>query len=421
LPLASHLDSCTLNQLVERAVDLCYRTQSLRIRATLIRLLGDFDLAEDAMQEAFSIALDRWSREGVPANPVAWLISTGRFRAIDGIRKRARLERALEEAEAPSEPEADEEAPAVEDDRLRLIFICCHPLLPSEAQVALTLREVCGLTTEDIARAFLVTPVTLAQRIVRAKTKIREAGIPYEVPGPAELPARLQNVLRVVYLVFNEGYYASSGYSLTRAPLSFEAIRLGRLLLELLPDAEVKGLVALMLLQESRRAARSTTDGDIILLEDQDRSIWNRDQIEEAISLLAQVGESGGAYTLQARIAAVHAVADNVGQTDWGQVVRLYDELLQTHASPVVELNRAVAVAMQDGPGVGLGLIEALLEDGRLGEYGMAFAAHADLCRRLGLWPKAAASYRRALELATQEPERRFLTKRLSEAERNVD
>jgi len=373
------------------------------------------------MQEAFSIALDRWSREGVPANPVAWLISTGRFRAIDGIRKRARLERALEEAEAPSEPEADEEAPAVEDDRLRLIFICCHPLLPSEAQVALTLREVCGLTTEDIARAFLVTPVTLAQRIVRAKTKIREAGIPYEVPGPAELPARLQNVLRVVYLVFNEGYYASSGYSLTRAPLSFEAIRLGRLLLELLPDAEVKGLVALMLLQESRRAARSTTDGDIILLEDQDRSIWNRDQIEEAISLLAQVGESGGAYTLQARIAAVHAVADNVGQTDWGQVVRLYDELLQTHASPVVELNRAVAVAMQDGPGVGLGLIEALLEDGRLGEYGMAFAAHADLCRRLGLWPKAAASYRRALELATQEPERRFLTKRLSEAERNVD
>jgi len=387
------------------------------VLATLIRLLGgDFDLAEEAMHEAFRAALEQWPADGVPANPRAWLVSTGRFKGIDRIRRNARL------APLDSMPEpvgADtgdcEDMDAVEDDRLRLIFTCCHPALSPDARVALTLREVCGLTTEEIARAFLTRAPTLAQRIVRAKTKIRDARIPYQVPATAELPARLDTVLRVIYLVFNEAYSASSGDSLTRADLSAEAIRLGRLLLALLPEPEVMGLLALMLLHESRRAARSSESGELVLLEHQDRSRWNRQLISEGIGLLEQALHSRrfGPYTLQAAINAVHAEAPTAADTDWAEIVGLYDVLMRASPSPVVALNRAVAVAMRDGPEVGLALIDAILQRGELDDYHLIHAARADLCRRLGKNAQARASYRRALALARLEPERRFLQQRL--------
>ena len=400
-------------------VEAVYRAESRRVLATLIRLLGDFDLAEEALHDAFRAAIEQWPREGVPDNPRAWLVSAGRFKAIDGIRRRSRfdaLEDMAEQVEAiPAEPEPDEES--IEDDRLRLMFTCCHPALPPDAQVALTLREVCGLTTEEIARAFLTGAPTLAQRIVRAKSKIRDARIPYEVPPRAELPERLDNVLRVIYLVFNEGYSASSGASLTRHDVSGEAIRLGRLLLELLPEPEVAGLLALMLLQESRRAARSSLEGELILLADQDRSLWNREQITEGVVLVERALSSrqAGPYALQAAIAAVHAEAPTAADTDWAQIVGLYDVLLQATSSPVVELNRAVAVTMRDGPQAGLALIDAILARGELADYHLAHSAHADFCRRLGRNEEARASYRRALDLARQEPERRFLQRRLDE------
>ena len=405
-----------------RGCEAIYRSESRRILATLIRLLGDFDLAEDALQDAFRAALEQWPREGLPANPRAWLISAGRFKAIDAMRRRSRFDASqaslIEQLDAgttdPSLP-ADE---SVEDDRLRLIFTCCHPALPPEARVALTLREVCGLTTEEIAHAFLTLPSTLAQRIVRAKAKIRDARIPYQVPSPAELPERLDTVLQVVYLVFNEGYSASSGESLTRPDLSGEAIRLGRLLVELLPEPEVMGLLALTLLQESRRLARTSPTGDLILLEDQERSLWNRDQISEGRVLAAQAQSSRrfGPYTLQAAIAAVHAEATDAAATDWVQIVGLYDALVRAAPSPVVELNRAVAIAMRDGPEVGLALIDAILARGDLTDYHLAHAARADLCRRSGRTAEARASYQRALALTIQEPERRFLERRLADA-----
>ena len=400
-------------------VEAVYRAESRRVLATLIRLLGDFDLAEEALHDAFRAAIEQWPREGVPDNPRAWLVSAGRFKAIDGIRRRSRfdaLEDMAEQVEAiPAEPEPDEES--IEDDRLRLMFTCCHPALPPDAQVALTLREVCGLTTEEIARAFLTGAPTLAQRIVRAKSKIRDARIPYEVPPRAELPERLDNVLRVIYLVFNEGYSASSGTSLTRHDVSGEAIRLGRLLMELLPEPEVAGLLALMLLQESRRAARSSVEGELILLGDQDRSLWNREQIAEGVALVERALSSrqAGPYALQAAIAAVHAEAPRAADTDWAQIVALYDVLLQATPSPVVELNRAVAVAMRDGPQAGLALIDAILARGDLADYHLAHSARADFCRRLGRNAEARASYRRALDLARLEPERRFLQRRLAE------
>jgi RNA polymerase sigma-70 factor, ECF subfamily len=403
-------------------VDDVYRVDSRRVLATLIRLLGDFELAEEALHEAFLAAVEQWPRDGVPSNPRAWLVSAGRFKAIDALRKRARFDASLVEfarqfdAASPA-AELPAESPDVEDDRLRLIFTCCHPALPPEAQVALTLREVCSLTTEEIARAFLATPPTIAKRIVRAKAKIRDARIPYEVPARAELPDRLDAVLHVIYLVFTEGYSASEGASLTRRDLSAEAIRLGRLLVELLPEPEAVGLLALMMLHESRRDARSSPEGELILLDDQDRSLWNRAQIAEGLALVQQGLSSHrfGPFTLQAAIAAVHAGAPNAAATDWAQIVGLYDVLIRANPSPVVELNRAVAVAMRDNPSAGLALIDAILDRGDLLDYYLAHSARADLCRRLGKSAEARASYQRALSLAQQEPARRFLQRRLDE------
>jgi RNA polymerase sigma-70 factor (ECF subfamily) len=401
-------------------VEAIYRTESRRVLATLIRLLGSFDLAEEAVHDAFTAAVEQWPSAGVPANPRAWLVSAGRFKAIDKIRRRAKSDVLLAElaqeldADAETAPEADAEH--VEDDRLRLIFTCCHPALPPDAQVALTLREVCGLATEEIARAFLTAPTTIAQRIVRAKSKIRDARIPYQVPSKEDLPERLESVLRVIYLVFNEGYYASSGAALTRHDLSVEAIRLGRLIMALLSEPEVMGLLALMLLQESRRAARTSADGELILLDDQDRSRWNRGQIAEGVALIqrALASRRFGPYTLQAAIAAVHAEAPDAARTDWAEIVGLYDLLLRAVPSPVVELNRAVAVAMRDGPRAGLALVDTLLEQGDLAEYHLAHSVRADLCRRLERTADARTSYRRALELAGTDPERRFLERRLA-------
>jgi len=401
-------------------VEEIYRRESRRVLATLIRLLGDFDLAEEALHEAFMAAAERWPRDGEPDNPRAWLVSTGRFKAIDTLRRRARFQASLGEIAERLGADADE-APAddegLDDDRLRLIFTCCHPALPPPAQVALTLREVCGLTTEEIARAFLTAAPTVAQRIVRAKAKIRDARIPYQVPARAELAERLDAVLQVIYLVFNEGYSASSGASLTRADLSGEAIRLGRLLIELLPEPEAMGLLALMLLHESRREARASAAGEVILLDDQDRTLWNRALIAEGMALVERAMGSRrfGPYTLQAAIAAVHAQASTPEATDWAQIVGLYDVLARVEPSPVIELNRAVAVAMRDGPEAGLELIDEILRRGELADYHFAHAARADLCRRLGRTREARASYERALELARQEPEKRFLERRLAE------
>jgi RNA polymerase sigma-70 factor, ECF subfamily len=406
---------------MKHALDEVYRAESRRILATLIRLLGDFERAEDALQDAFRAALEQWPNDGVPANPRAWLISTGRNKAIDTLRRQARHDAsraALTEriaTEATDAPHWDDEG--VEDDRLRLIFTCCHPALAPEARVALTLREVCGLTTEEIARAFLTNPPTLAQRIVRAKAKIRDARIPYQVPAAADLSERLDTVLQVVYLVFNEGYSASSGESLSRPELSGEAIRLGRLLVDLLPEPEVVGLLALMLLQESRRLARMSTTGELVLLDSQDRGLWNRGQITEGLALVQQAMTSRrfGSYTIQAAIAAVHAGAHEAAATDWGRIVGLYDLLLRVEPSPVVELNRAAAVAMRDGPQAGLELIDGILAHGELANYHLAHAARADFCRRLGKTVQARDSYERALALTRLEPERRFLEQRLRE------
>jgi RNA polymerase sigma-70 factor (ECF subfamily) len=415
IPAAMKCENPAVDQGVQHSLDGIYRVESRRVLATLIRLLGDFDLAEEAMSEAFRAALEQWPKDGLPANPRAWLVSAGRFKAIDRIRREQKFVSVDEEflAAVPSE-EAPEKEP-IEDDRLRLVFTCCHPALSSDAQVALTLREVCGLKTEEIAAAFLVPAPTIAQRIVRAKTKIRDARIPYEVPGPRELGERLEAVLRVVYLVFNEGYSASSGDSLTRAELSGEALRLARLLVQLLPEPEAQGLLALMLLHESRRPARATPAGDVIVLEDQDRSLWRKDFIREGSALVetALASRRFGPYCLQAAISAVHAEAPDAKATDWAQIVGLYDVLLEMDSSPVVELNRAVAIAMRDGPAAGLRLIEVLLKKGELEHYHLAHAAKADLCRRLGKSEQAIASYERALLLARQEPERRFLKKRI--------
>jgi RNA polymerase sigma-70 factor (ECF subfamily) len=402
-------------------VEAVYRAESRRVLATLIRLLGDFDLAEEALHDAFAAAVERWPKDGMPANPRAWLVSAGRFKAIDGLRRRARFDASLgeiaERLEGDAQDAAAREGEDVEDDRLRLIFTCCHPALPPAAQVALTLREVCGLTTEEIARAFLSAPSAVAQRIVRAKGKIRDARIPYQVPERGELPDRLDTVLHVIYLVFNEGYFASSGPSLTRHDLSGEAIRLGRLLVELLPEPEAEGLLALMLLHESRRAARTSADGQLILLDAQNRSLWDQDRIAEGSRLVSRALASRrfGPYTLQASIAAVHAQAPTAEATDWAQIVGLYDVLVRAAPSPVVELNRAVAVAMRDGPEAGLGLVEAILDRGELADYHLAHSTRADLCRRLGRAADARASYERALSLTRLEPERRFLEGRLRE------
>ena len=405
-----------------RIVDAIYRDESSRVLATLIRLLGDFDLAEEALHDAFAAAVEQWPKEGVPGNPRAWLVSTGRFKAIDTLRRRSRFDSS--QASLAEELEADDGDPAawdeqsVEDDHLRLIFTCCHPALAPDVQVALTLRTVCGLTTEEIAHAFLTAVPTVTQRIVRAKAKIRDANIPYEVPPRTELPERVDSVLRVIYLVFNEGYSASAGESLTRRDLSREAIRLGRRLMDLLPEeTETMGLTALMLLHDSRRTARSSPDGDLVLLEDQDRSLWDRERIGEGTALVERALSSArfGSYTLQAAIAAVHAEAPDVESTDWPQIVALYDVLASTEPSPVVELNRAAAVAMRDGPAAGLDLIDAILARGDLADYQPAHAARADLCRRLDRTSDARAAYQRALELTDQEPQRRFIQKRLSE------
>ena len=411
----------TSSEAARDALETVYRSESRRVLATLIRLVGDFDLAEEAMHEAVMAAMEQWPRDGVPANPRAWLVSAGRFKAIDRLRRRARFDASLEEAAEKLQTEALDPAQwddrHIEDDRLRLIFTCCHPALPQDAQIALTLREVCGLTTEEIARAFLTGAPTIAKRIVRAKAKIRDAGIPYEVPSRSELPERLDSVLQVVYLIFTEGYSASAGASLTRTDLSEEAIRLGRLLLTLLSEPEVMGLLALMLLQDSRRASRASADGEVILLEEQDRSLWNRALIEEGGRLVEQALASKrfGPYTLQATIAAMHAEAREASATDWVQIVGIYDVLLRANPSPVVELNRAVAVAMRDGAAEGLELVEGILGRGELRDYYLAHAARADLLRRLGKREESAASYRRALELAKQEPSRRFLMRRLGE------
>ena len=424
---------------IRELLDCLYRVDSGRILATLIRLLGDFDLAEEAMHEAFAAALSLWPSSGVPGNPRPWLISTARFKAIDTLRRRARFDASQDELarylEAQSSSaEGSNDVDFLEDDRLRLIFTCCHPSLAPEARIALTLREVCGLTTEEIAKAFLTTPRTLAQRIVRAKAKIREERIPYEVPMPQELPERLGAVLQVIYLVFNEGYSAAAGAEVTRAELTGEAIRLGRLLTELQPEpegvfpevmfpeitgSEVTGLLALMLLQESRRAARTSPTGELILLENQDRARWNRAQIAEGVALLEKALNSQqksrrfGAYTLQAAIAAVHAEAESVAATDWRQIVALYDQLLRIQPSPVVQLNRAVAIAMRDGPEAGLAQIDAVLENGELANYYLAHSARADMYRRLGRTAEARASYEKALALTQQEPERQFLQGRI--------
>lgn len=406
---------------VKQQVETVYRQESRRILATLIRLLGDFDLAEEALHEAFFIAVERWQRDGVPANPRAWLVSTGRFKAIDVLRRRARFAASqgqlIAQAEALEQDEWNDED--VEDDRLRLIFTCCHPALSADAQVPLTLREVCDLTTEEIARAFLSSPSTIAQRIVRAKTKIRDAKIPYQVPSLAELPERLDSVLRVIYLVFNEGYSASLGASLTRDELTAEAIRLGRLLLELLPDPdpEVMGLLALMLLHESRRQARVSESGELVLLDAQDRSCWNATLIAEGCGLVERALGTGrfGPYGLQAAIAAVHAEAATAEDTDWRQIVGLYDLLLRAVPSAVIELNRAVAVAMRDGPLAGLELVEGILGRGELQDYHLAHSARADFCRRLGRVEQAREAYQRALALTQQAPERRFIERRLEE------
>jgi RNA polymerase sigma-70 factor, ECF subfamily len=407
-------------QSVNVLVEQLYRTESRRVFATLIRLLGDFDLAEEALHDAFTAAIAQWPQVGVPKNPYSWLVSAGRFKAIDVLRRRSRFDASLGKLvaqldleESPLELGDDQ----IEDDRLRLIFTCCHPAIAPNTQVALTLREICGLKTEEIASAFLSSPPTIAQRIVRGKAKIRDAKIPYEVPGIADLPERLDAVLSVIYLVFNEGYSASSGESVTRSDLSGEAIRLGQLLVELLPDPEAMGLLALMLLQESRRVARSTPSGDLILLEDQDRSLWNPAQIAEGKALVekAITSQTIGTYTIQAAIAAVHAEASTAEATDWAQIVALYDVLARVEPSPVVNLNRAVAVAMRDGPAVGLEIIDDILAKGNLTDYHLSHAARADLCRRLGKTADARESYHRALALVQQEPERRFLEKRLEE------
>ncbi len=412
-------DISTQLQDLREQVDELYRSESRRILATLIRILGDFDLAEEALQDAFTSALQQWPRDGIPSNPRAWLISAGRFKAIDAIRRRSRFDASLAhvaeklDEQAQNSPEVDE----VQDDDLRLIFTCCHPALPPDARVALTLREVCGLTTEEIARAFLTSASTVAQRIVRAKSKIRDAGIPYQVPSTPDLPERLETVLHVVYLAFNEGYSASSGDSITRADLTAEAIRLGRLLVELLPETEGVGLLALMLLQDSRRLARATENGDLVLLEQQDRGLWNQNEIAEGIALVqrAMASPNVGIFTIQAAIAAVHAQAPDPASTDWNEIVGLYTLLSQIEPSPIVELNRAVAVAMRDGPEVGVALIDQILADGTLADYHLAHSARADLCRRLGRNEEAKASYEQALKLARLEPERRFLERRLTE------
>jgi len=416
---------------ISRTIEALYRSESGRVLATLVRLLGDLDLAEEAMHEAFAAALESWPRTGIPENPRPWLISTGRFKAIDGLRRRARFDGTQKDFALYTEARINStqtsaargneasllnggiDGEEIEDDRLRLIFACCHPALPAEGQVALTLREVCGLTTEEIARAFLVTPATLAQRVVRAKAVIRDKAIPYQVPASQELSARLGAVLLVVYLIFNEGYSAET----TGAELSREAIRLGRLLLDLLPEPEVMGLMGLMLLQESRRAARTSAEGDLILLEQQDRSLWNREQIAEGISLTEGALRSRrfGTYTLQAAIAAVHAGSSSPASTDWREITLLYDQLLRIQPSPVVELNRAVAIAMSEGPEQGLRLIDDLLAGEQLSQYHLAHSARADMCRRLGRIPEARASYEKALALARHEPERRFLARRLEE------
>lgn len=399
-------------------VEAIYRSDSRRVLATLIRLLGDFDLAEEALHDAFAAALESWPVNGLPANPRTWLISTGRFKAIDRLRRVDRFDSAnanvLDRIAQTNAPEVEE---GVEDDRLRLIFTCCHPALSPDAQIALTLREVCGLTTEEVARSFLTPAPTLAQRIVRAKAKIRDAGIPYEIPSFPDLPARLDSVLHVIYLVFNEGYLASSGASLTREDLSAEAIRLGRLLVELLPEPEAIGLLALMLLHEARRPARASSEGELILLEEQDRSLWNREQIKEGVSLVERALSSRriGPYSLQAAIAAVHAEARDATSTDWGQIVGLYNVLLQADPSPVIALNRAAAVAMRDGPEEGLKMIDAIIAQGELDDYYLTHAARGDLYKRLGRVGEAVAAYRRTLELVTQEPERRFVIRRLKE------
>jgi RNA polymerase sigma-70 factor (ECF subfamily) len=405
---------------MRETLEAVYRADSRRVLATLIRLLGDFDRAEEALQEAFMAAAEQWPRIGLPASPRAWLVSAGRFKAIDALRRRARHDASLaglaERLDLVSgNPPSQEDPEEVEDDRLRLIFTCCHPALSPDAQVALTLREVCGLTTEEIGRAFLTDPRTVAQRIVRAKVKIRDARIPYQVPSRPDLPDRLDLVLQVIYLVFNEGYYASSGPSLTRHDLSSEAIRLGRLLLELLPEPEAMSLLALMLLHESRRAARTSASGELVLLDDQDRSRWNREQIAEGLTLVERALASRriGPYTLHAAIAGAHATAASASATDWAQIAGLYDVLLRADPSPVVELNRAVAIAMRDGPLAGLALIDAILARGELQDYPLAHSARADLCRRLGRTAEARAAYERALALARQEPERRFLARRL--------
>jgi RNA polymerase sigma-70 factor (ECF subfamily) len=406
---------------VTEAIDAIYRSESRRVFATLIRLLGDFDLAEEALHDAFVAAVDRWPEEGLPRNPRAWLVSVGRFKGIDQVRRRARFVESLalvaeRLGDGVSPPPSLDDA-SVEDDRLRLIFTCCHPALSPRARIALTLREVCGLTTEEIARSLLTTPVAVARQIVRAKAKIRDARIPYEVPLRSDLPVRLDTVLRVIYLVFTEGYAASTGESHTRPRVSEEAIRLGRLLAELVPEPEVIGLLALMLLQESRRPARTSLEGDLVLLEAQDRSLWDRELINEGLTLVdrALKTRAFGPYTLQAAIAAVHAEAVTAAETDWTQIVGIYEVLLRVEPSPVVELNRAVAIAMRDGPAAGLDLIDALLIRGELENYHLAHAARADLARRLGRSAEAAEHYRKALGLAGQDPERRFLEQRLQE------
>jgi RNA polymerase sigma-70 factor (ECF subfamily) len=414
-------DTTSVNEIVGEI----YRTESRRILATLIRLLGDFEIAEEAMHDAFNAALEKWAVEGIPSNPRAWIVSTGKFKAIDGMRRQSRFDasssRLIEHIEGDNRDPADGLDDAVPDDQLRLIFTCCHPALSPDARIALTLREVCGLSTEEIARAYLTRPSAIAQRIVRAKAKIREAAIPYQLPTPADVPERLDTVLHVIYLVFNEGYSASFGASLTRSDLSGEAIRLGRLLADLLPQAEVLGLLALMLLQESRRSARSSPSGDLVLLEDQDRSLWDRALIKDGLELVGRVHRLGrfGPYALQATIAAEYAKAASPKETNWNAIVGLYDVLLRIAPSPVIELNGAIALAMRDGVEAGLGKIEALLARGELADYRFAHSARADLLRRLGRNGEARTSYETALRNTTLEPERRFLERRLKEVDQS--